>query len=50
MPKSYRLVVVGGSYVGKTALIEQAVFGSHSTGKVSCCCCLILMEDELCYK
>ena len=35
MPKYLRLVVAGGSCVGKTALIEQAVFGKHSPGQVS---------------
>ena len=35
MPKCLRLVVVGGSCVGKTAVIEQAVFGNHSPGQVS---------------
>ena len=34
MPKYLRLVVVGGSCVGKTAVIEQAVFGNHSPGQV----------------
>ena len=34
MPKFLRLVVVGGSCVGKTAVIEQAVFGNHSPGQV----------------
>ncbi|XP_068698675.1 NF-kappa-B inhibitor-interacting Ras-like protein 2 [Montipora capricornis] len=33
MPKYLRLVVAGGSCVGKTALIEQAVFGKHSPGQ-----------------
>ncbi|KAL9969483.1 hypothetical protein ACROYT_G021703 [Oculina patagonica] len=33
MPKCLRLVVVGGSCVGKTAVIEQAVFGNHSPGQ-----------------
>jgi len=33
MPKYLRLVVVGGSCVGKTAVIEQAVFGKHSPGQ-----------------
>ncbi|KAM7447867.1 NF-kappa-B inhibitor-interacting Ras-like protein 1 [Porites harrisoni] len=33
MPKYLRLVVVGGSCVGKTAVIEQAVFGNHSPGQ-----------------
>ena len=35
MPKYLRLVVAGGSCVGKTAVIEQAVFGKHSPGQVS---------------
>lgn len=34
MPKCLRLVVVGGGCVGKTAVIEQAVFGNHSPGQV----------------
>lgn len=34
MPKCLRLVVVGGGCVGKTAVIEQAVFGKHSPGQV----------------
>lgn len=34
MPKYLRLVVVGGNSVGKTAVIEQAVFGKHSPGQV----------------
>ncbi|KAJ7394212.1 NF-kappa-B inhibitor-interacting Ras-like protein 1 [Desmophyllum pertusum] len=34
MPKiCLRLVVVGGSCVGKTAVIEQAIFGNHSPGQ-----------------
>lgn len=33
MPKFLRLVVVGGGCVGKTAVIEQAVFGNHSPGQ-----------------
>ncbi|XP_074625404.1 NF-kappa-B inhibitor-interacting Ras-like protein 1 isoform X1 [Acropora palmata] len=33
MPKYLRLVVAGGSCVGKTAVIEQAVFGKHSPGQ-----------------
>lgn len=31
----YRLVVVGGDRVGKTAIIEQLVFGNHVLGQVS---------------
>lgn len=38
MPKYLRLVVAGGSCVGKTAVIEQAVFGKHSPGQVSTLC------------
>ena len=34
MPKCPRLVVAGGNKVGKTAIIEQAVYGNHSPGKV----------------
>ena len=38
MPKYLRLVVVGGNSVGKTAVIEQAVFGKHSPGQVGATC------------
>ena len=38
MPKYLRLVVVGGNSVGKTAVIEQAVFGKHSPGQVGPTC------------
>lgn len=31
----YRLVVVGGDRVGKTAIIEQLLFGNHVLGQVS---------------
>ena len=34
MGKSHRLVVLGGSRVGKTALIEQLIFGNHVVGVV----------------
>ena len=30
----YRLLVVGGDRVGKTAIIEQLVFGNHVPGQV----------------
>ena len=30
----YRLVVVGGERVGKTAIIEQLLFGNHVVGQV----------------
>ncbi|KAK3738453.1 hypothetical protein QZH41_017092 [Actinostola sp. cb2023] len=33
MPKTLRIVVVGGTSVGKTALIEQAVYGNHVPGR-----------------
>ncbi|XP_031567806.1 NF-kappa-B inhibitor-interacting Ras-like protein 2 [Actinia tenebrosa] len=33
MPKILRLVVIGAKSVGKTALIEQAVFGNHVPGR-----------------
>ncbi|EDO44078.1 predicted protein [Nematostella vectensis] len=33
MPKWLRLVVVGGNSVGKTALIHQAVYKNHVTGR-----------------
>ena len=34
MGKSHRLVVLGGNRVGKTALIEQLIFGNHVVGVV----------------
>lgn len=34
MPKNFRIVVLGGKSVGKTAIIEQAVFGNHVAGRV----------------
>ena len=45
MPKYLRLVVVGGSCVGKTAVIEQAVFGKHSPGQVNFIHCSQLFID-----
>lgn len=33
----YRLVVVGGERVGKTAIIEQLIFGNHVIGQVKSC-------------
>lgn len=34
--RPYRLVVLGTSRVGKTALIEHMIFGNHVIGLVSC--------------
>ena len=34
-PLIYRLVVIGGERVGKTAIIEQLIFGNHVIGQVS---------------
>ncbi len=33
-PHAYRVVVVGGERVGKTAIIEQLIFGNHVIGQV----------------
>ena len=33
--RSHRLVVLGGEKVGKTAIIEQFIFGNHVIGQVS---------------
>ena len=35
MGKTCRVVVCGGAGVGKTALLEQAIYGTHMVGKVS---------------
>ena len=35
--KAHRLVVLGKSRVGKTAIIEQLVFGNHVVGQVRLC-------------
>ena len=32
--RPYRLVVVGASGVGKTAIIEHLIYGNHVVGKV----------------
>lgn len=32
--KAHRLVVLGNSKTGKTAIIEQLVFGNHAVGQV----------------
>ena len=34
-PQTHRLVVVGGDRVGKTAIIEQLIFGNHVIGQVA---------------
>lgn len=33
-PQIHRLVVAGGERVGKTAIIEQLIFGNHVIGQV----------------
>ena len=33
-PQIHRLVVIGGERVGKTAIIEQLIFGNHVIGQV----------------
>lgn len=33
-PQIHRLVVAGGDRVGKTAIIEQLIFGNHVIGQV----------------
>lgn len=33
-PRTHRLVVLGGDRVGKTAIIEQFIFGNHVVGQV----------------
>ena len=35
MGKICRVVVCGGAGVGKTALLEQTIYGNHTVGKVS---------------
>ena len=35
--RAHRLVVLGKSRVGKTAIIEQLVFGNHVVRQVSLC-------------
>lgn len=40
--RPHRLVVLGADRVGKTALIEQLIFGNHVLGQVSC-----LRHDDL---
>ena len=42
MPVSrvHKLVVLGGERVGKTAIIEQFIFGNHVIGQVSRSRCL----------
>ncbi len=50
--RTHRLVVLGGERVGKTAIIEQLVFGNHIVGQVRTaivcplfreCYCLVFM-------
>ena len=33
--RDHKLVVLGGERVGKTAIIEQFIFGNHVIGQVS---------------
>lgn len=35
LSRSHKLVVLGGERVGKTAIIEQFIFGNHVVGQVS---------------
>jgi len=35
MGKTYKVVVLGGKGTGKTALLEQAIYGTHTVGTVS---------------
>lgn len=43
----YRLVVVGGERVGKTAIIEQLLFGNHVIGQVKTCTIILNTGDNI---